>query len=243
MRIYSNTDMERLALDHGVPKHAISVSENLAYHDMPTTLPFEKTFMARYQADLLNEYFLSKDRLIARLPHQMTALTEDELVQKYDSYIPTKINSLQDVLDMVGIERSQLGVQEALGEEVMKPPHIYQTMKNHFVKPQPAPDALRVLMIDASQYFLHDEEMLFDVVEPPLGLMYVLTYLQHRMGNNVQGKIIKSRVDYKDYTELKQKLEDFNPHIIGMRSLTFYRDLFHQTVAVIRQWNTEIPSS
>jgi amino acid adenylation domain-containing protein len=241
VRIYSNTDMENIALASGIPQTAIAMSEHLAYHEIPHTLPFEKSFMSKYQMDFMNEYFLCKERLLTRLPYQMKTLTWDELLQKYDSYLPVPIKTFPDLLEFLGISPSELGEASCLGEEVMKVPDLHQKMKERFLQPEPDQDALRILLLDVSQYLTHDEAMLFDVVEPPLGLMCLLTYLNNRLGTKVNGKIAKSRIDFKNFQELQQLMEEFDPQVIGIRALTFYRNLFHQTAGVIRGLGINIP--
>ncbi|MCI0471200.1 MAG: amino acid adenylation domain-containing protein, partial [Candidatus Aminicenantes bacterium] len=102
-------------------------------------------------------------------------------------------------------------------------------------------NALRVLFLDLSQYFTSDYEMLYDVVEPPLGGMYVMTYLKEKLAERVDIKILKSRIDFDSYNELEELLAEFKPQVIGVRSLTFYRDFFHRTIQVMRQWGIDVP--
>jgi len=78
--------MHRFALQHGVSTEAVERSVHLAYHELPNPALFQK-FCARQQADLLGEYFLRKERLLQVLPGS-PAFTEDELVRKYDTYLP-----------------------------------------------------------------------------------------------------------------------------------------------------------
>jgi amino acid adenylation domain-containing protein len=120
---------------------------------------------------------------------------------------------------------------------------LHEKIKRRFSKPAPAPDALNILLLDLSQFFSSENEnkMLYDVVEPPLGLICILTYLNSKMGPNVNGKIAKSRIDFDNYRELKELLNEFKPDVIGVRSLTYYKDFFHKTIALIRQWGIEVP--
>ncbi|MCP4153366.1 MAG: amino acid adenylation domain-containing protein, partial [bacterium] len=53
------------------------------------------------------------------------------------------------------------------------------------------------------------------------------------------GKIAKSRIDYNDFQQLRQQVEEFKPDVIGIRCMTFYKDSFHKTVARLRQWGVE----
>ena len=88
--------MYKFALDNGISQESIDRSSYLAYHEIPDTLPFTKEFTREYQTLFLEKYFFNKERVKFVLPFQMKVLSEDELVQKYDSYLPTKISSFKD---------------------------------------------------------------------------------------------------------------------------------------------------
>lgn len=241
VRIYGNTDMEKLALANGISQEAINSSQALAYHDIPNTLPFSKDFMFQYKSAFLYEFFLAKERLLHVLPYQMKLLTEDELVQKYNSYLPVEINSLTGLLELAGIKSEEMGIEKCVEEEIVYVPDLNQKMRNHFGEKDYDDNALRILLLDLSQFFSAESNMLFDVVETPLGLMYLLTYLEQCFGPKVRGKIAKSRIDFNNYGELKRLIDEFAPQVIGIRTLTFYRDFFHKTVARLRQWGVTVP--
>lgn len=241
LRIYSNTDMEKLALENGVSKSTIIRSENSAWHELPDTLPFDKSFTLKYQSDYFNDYFLSKERLLQVMPYQMKLMTAGEMVQKYNSYLPVDIYSFDELLQFVEIEREELAETNCLDEEKIAIPGFNQQLKNHFVPDVPSPDALNVLLLDLSQNFSEDRDRLDDLVEPPFGLICLLTNLKHRFGKRVKGKIAKSLIDFNNYRELKILLKQFQPDIIGIRTLTFYKDFFHKTITLMRQWGTDVP--
>ena len=44
VRIFPGTDLEKFALDHGVPRQAINESIDKSYHEVTPTLPFKKEF-------------------------------------------------------------------------------------------------------------------------------------------------------------------------------------------------------
>ena len=48
----------------------------------------------------------------------MENFCEDELNQKYNSYFPTKVKTLDDLLRLARIDRSELKKQNCLTEEV-----------------------------------------------------------------------------------------------------------------------------
>jgi radical SAM superfamily enzyme YgiQ (UPF0313 family) len=241
LKIYPDTDMADLAMQHGVIREDILKCEDLAFHELSPTSPFENSFTKNYQAEFLNEYFLLKERLLHVLPYQAKVLTKDEIVQKYDSYLPYDIGSFEDVLDVAGIKEGELKIDGFRQEEEFAVPDLNRKLREYFPAHKPASDAFRVLLLDLTQYFTDDTDMLYDVVEPPLGAMYIMTYLKEQLGDKVNGKIAKSRIDFDSYEELKTLLEEFRPDVIGVRSLTFYRDFFHQAVGMLRLWGFEGP--
>ncbi|MCU0288457.1 MAG: AMP-binding protein, partial [Acidobacteria bacterium] len=254
LKIYPNTDMALLAIKSGISQKAIEDSANLAFHELPDTLPFDKHFTLNCQSEFLNRYFLDRERLLAVLPLQLKALTADELVQKYDSYLPVAIHSLADLFKFLNITEAELTGQNGKNPVAATPasaatpakdtfavPGLYQKMKTYFPAPQPQENALRILLLDLSQYFSAEAAMLYDVIEPPLGLMYLLTALNKKFGSRINGKIAKSRIDFDSYHELKTLVAEFKPDVIGLRTLTFFKDFFHIVISRIREWGFHGP--
>jgi amino acid adenylation domain-containing protein/non-ribosomal peptide synthase protein (TIGR01720 family) len=241
LTIFPNTEMEKLALDNGIPAEAIDRSLNLAYHELPDTLPFEKDFTIKYQAEFLNDYFLSKERLIHVLPLQMKNLTEAEMVQKYNSYLPIDIKSFNHLLEFFDLRREDLTVKECMEQKRVFVPDLNKKFKAAFPPVKPAENALRLLLLDLSQNFSTVHGRLDEMIEPPLGLMYLMTYLNHLYKEKINGKIAKSMIDFDSFAELKALLEDFQPQIIGIRTLSLYHDFFHETVQKIRHWGIDAP--
>ena len=242
LKIYHNTDIYRLAIKHGVSKEAIERSVGLAYHELPETLPFSKKFTKEFQSRYLNEYFLLKERLLHKLPYQLKTFTRDEIVWKYDSYLPTEIKDLSDLLQMADISTEELGEVTFLPEDYLAAPGFGQAVKKYFPGTKKAEDTFRILLIDGSLFFSsQSKNILYDMVEEPLGLMYLLSYLNKRFGSGVNGKIIKSRIDFDSFDELKTIITDFKPDLIGLRTLSYFKDLFHQMIFLIRQWGVDVP--
>jgi amino acid adenylation domain-containing protein/FkbM family methyltransferase len=241
LKIYPNTDMETLALENGITREAIDHSQILAFHELPDTLPFEKSFMAKFQANLFNEYFLSQERLKHVLPYQVKILTENEIVQKYNSYLPVKINKFAELLQFLKISTEELSAKDCLEESRLEISGLNEKIKQHFPGKKAEPGAMRILLLDLSQYFSGEVDMLFDVVEPPLGLMSLMAYLDQQLGSRVCGKIAKSWIDFDNCGELKVLVDEFKPDIIGLRTLTLFKEFFHRIAALLHQWNPEIP--
>jgi len=244
LKIYPNTEMYRLARQNGIGDNVIQRSVNLAYHELPDTLPFSKAFVKEYQTRFMNEYLLSKERLLHVLPYQVKTLTGDELVQKYNSYLPVDIKSFADIIDCAGITREELGNVTLLPADHMAAPDFGEKVGGHFPAKEKADNPFKVLLLDLSLFFSEQAQgshMLYDMIEEPLGLMYLLSYLNEQFKGGVWGKIAKSRIDFDSFDELKSLLKEFKPHLIGIRTLSYYKEFFHRTVLMIRHWGIDAP--
>jgi amino acid adenylation domain-containing protein len=231
--------MARLAIENGVSAEDIRKSEDMAYHEIPETLPFNKSFTYMYQNVFLNDYFLSKERLLHVLPYQMKVLTEDEIVKKYNSYLPIEINSFSDLLNATGISIDELSVKSCRDEKDFFVSDLNEKINKHFPKHQYSEDAIGVLMLDLSNEFSTNADRLGDLVEPPLGHMYLLTYLNEKLGDKINGKILKSKVDFNSFEDLETIVAEMNPDVIGIRALNVDKNFFHNSVALLRQWGFE----
>ena len=102
---------------------------------------------------------------------------------------------------------------------------------------------MRILLVDLSTYFsTSDSVREYNVLEPPLGLMALLTHLNSKENSDmINGKIIKSRIDFENLEELLTIVNDFQPNLIGFRAMTFYRKFFHDTVAYLRKNKINLP--
>ncbi len=242
LKIYPNTDMYRIALENGISEESMLESASLAYHELPHTLPFPRDFVKNLQARFLDEYFLSRERLLQVLPHQARHFTEEEIIQKYDSYLPTQINHFPDILQLADISMEELPGPGFLPADYSSAPLFGENIKRYFPAGRKAADAFKILLIDTSLLFSsQSRNILYDMVEEPLGLMYLISYLEERFAERVIGKVIKSRIDFDSYEELHRIISDFKPDLIGLRTLTYYRDFFHAVVLRIRQWDFDMP--
>lgn len=242
LKIFPNTEMERLAFEQGISREAIEGSTNLAYHQLPETLPYPKAFAREIQSRIMTEYILDRERVLQVLPAQISTFTEEELVQKYDSYLPADINRFNDITRFFGVTEEELGHPELLPEDWMAAPEFNRRITKHFSSQTPGPGALKILLLDMSQFFSDMEEnLLHSMSEEPLGLMTLLTYLNHTFGSRIDGRIFKSGVDFDNFAGLKKRVVAFQPELIGIRSLTYYKEFFHQTLSLLRQWGITAP--
>ncbi|HLP58191.1 MAG TPA: AMP-binding protein, partial [Candidatus Deferrimicrobium sp.] len=245
LKIYPGTDMEKLALDNGISREAIIRSEKSHHIEFSDNLPFEKSFTSAYQASLLNDYFLLKERLLKLLPLQMKVLSPEEIILKYNSYLPETIKSIDDIFVHTGLSKNEHIIPcEDNKYTIYSAPvaGFNEKLKSHFPVKKPFSGALKVLLLDVSQPFSDlKRTMQYSVTEAPLGLMYLLTSLFQEFGNRIHGKIAKSGVDFDNYTDLKLLLQEFKPDVIGLRTLIFYKNFFHAVIGMIRHWGYEGP--
>jgi len=241
LKIFPNTEMEQMAIECGVPREQIWKSLDQAFDEISETIPFPKSFVFEFQTKVLHEYFLLKERLKHVLPYQMKVLTEDEIVQKYNSFLPIHVMSIASLLQCLGLSGEELELKEFVSENEYYIPDLNNKFRKFFFKEKPNMDALKVLLLDISQYFSGERNVLYDVYEPPLGLMYLMSYLKQQKRNKINGKIAKSRMDFDNYSELKELLDEFQPDVIGVRALSLFKDFFHKIVARIRQWGFDGP--
>ncbi|HEX3044567.1 MAG TPA: amino acid adenylation domain-containing protein, partial [Bacillota bacterium] len=81
----------------------------------------------------------------------------------------------------------------------------------------------------------------YKVAEQPLGLIYLLTYLKQELGEAIDGRIYKSGNDFDSFAELKALVTEFPPDLIGIRTLTYFKEFFHETIALLRGWGIGAP--
>lgn len=241
LRVYLNTGMEKFALMKGFSRDDILKGEMLTYSDLPDLFLSDKNFTLKLQARFLDDYFLSKERLLHVLPYQMKVFTREEIVQKYDSYLPTDIKTFEDLLTFAGIKNDERIGEDFLTADKINVPNLNDKVKKCFPKNDPFSDSLRILLLDLSQFFSNEKMKFYNVLDPPLGLMYLMTYLKKMFGDQIRGRIIKSHVDFDSYNQLRKILREFQPDVIGIRTLTLYKDFFHKTVSKIRQWGFNGP--
>jgi len=243
VRIFPGTELETYALEQGVDQQLINDAQDLPFEDHSPTIPFSEHFTKRVRTIFIREYILSRERLLHILPHQMRLFSEDELNQKYNGYFLSKIKTLDDLLKLVKIDRSELEPSECLEESAIEIPDLKKNIaENYPATVEPRDNALKIMLIDLSTYFSGGTGTReYDVIEPPLGLMALLTYLNDRFGDQISGEIFKSRIDYNSFEELADLVRDFNPDIIGVRALSYYRSFFHETIDSMRKNGISVP--
>ena len=243
VRIFPGTEIEHFALEQGISKKLIEESQDMSYAEGSPTIAFSRDFTTMIRARFIREYVLNKERLLHILPHQMKMFTENELDQKYNAYFPSKINSFKDLLNVVGIKRSDLKVKECLDEKKIEVPNLKTKIEKHFPAIKKDKDALKFLLIDLSTYYVKaGDNREYNVIEPPLGLMALLTYINTQtFAKKINGKMIKSFIDFNNNDELVDAIKEFKPDVIGIRAMTFYRKFFHDAIDHVRKNGIDTP--
>ena len=98
------------------------------------------------------------------------------------------------------------------------------------------------MLLDLSSYFVNEgDNREYNVLEPPLGLLALKTYIDKIFEDKVNGKILKSFIDFNSQKELFKIVEEFEPHLIGIRAMTFYSGFFHETIKYLRDNGIKSP--
>lgn len=101
---------------------------------------------------------------------------------------------------------------------------------------------LKVLLIDANASWLIKRKDILDLEQiiPPIGLMYIATYLKQMFKDQIQVRIVNMVADKVDPESLSAYLKDYCPDVVGIRGLNIYKDVFHQISAAVKKFNKDI---
>jgi radical SAM superfamily enzyme YgiQ (UPF0313 family) len=242
VRAFPNTEIEKFAREQGVPDEIIKKSQDLSYEDVSPSMNFSQDFTKAVKTIFLKDYVLNKERLLSVLPHQMKNFCEDELNQKYSSYFPRKVKNLDDLLRIAGIKRSDIKIENCLDEKKLIVPELNKKIYEKFPKKKVEKDAFKILFMNVSGYFSSESDSQERVLmEPPLGLIALQSYLDREFKGKIEGKILKSRLDFDSYDEAVKVINDFNPDVIGISTMTFYRDFCHRLISFLREKGIKTP--
>jgi len=242
VRAFPNTEIEKFAREQGIPEDVIKKSQDLSYEDTAPSLTFSQDFTKAVKTMFLKDYVLNKERLLSVLPNQFKYFCEDELNQKYNSYFPRQVNNIDDLLRIARIKKSELGEIKCVDENSIKVPEINKKFIKKFPKINKKENALKILLINMSGYFSDDTDSQERVLmEPPLGLLALLSYLNREYKENIDGKILKSRLDFDSYDELVKRINNFKPNIIGISVMTFYKKFVHRAIKHLRDEGIKTP--
>lgn len=239
VRIFPGSLLEQIALENGVTPQQIEESLTIPYHEMPTTIHFNPNFSRKLRLDFTRNYIFNPERMKYVLNQQVKVCNEDELLYKYKTIFPTHINSLDDILRLARLKRSDIDFSNMPAEQEnmidYPAPKPLKKMRKEGVSP------LKILLIDASQFFTKDVTNEINAVEPPLGYLAILTYLNEKFGDQIEGKIYKSGVDFDSMEELHSIVKDFNPDLIGIRTMSYFKNFFADVIKEIRNIGCSAP--
>ena len=113
----------------------------------------------------------------------------------------------------------------------------------YFPPTKTSKDALKLMLVDLSTYYIKvGDNREYNVVEPPLGLMALISYINNTsIGKQINFKIIKSFIDFNSHEELVDCIKEFSPDLLGFRTMTFYKNFFHDAIAHIRKMQIKTP--
>jgi anaerobic magnesium-protoporphyrin IX monomethyl ester cyclase len=92
--------------------------------------------------------------------------------------------------------------------------------------------SLRILLMDVNKVSLDTS---IDMLEYPLGLLYIATALKHTFGEGVQIKIESYDDKTDDLEKVEVLLNQFKPDIFGLRSLTMGRKPLHKIATLAKK--------
>ena len=67
---------------------------------------------------------------------------------------------------------------------------------------------------------------------PPLGLLFVATYLKKNSDHDI--KVIDCNVDAVSYEVLPELIEDFNPDVVGISTITHHLVDAYKVAAIVK---------
>lgn len=239
VRIFPGSLLEKIALENGVTPKQIEESLTMPYHLIPTTIQLDKNFSRKLRLDFTKNYVFNRERLIYVLNNQIKVCSEEELLYKYKTYFPTKIDTLDDVLKLGRLSREDINFSVMKQETECKIQYPKaKPLKRMRREKEPC---LKILFLDASQFFSSEETIEIRAVEPPLGHMAILSYLNDKFGDRIDGKIYKAGVDFDSMEELDDIIDQFSPDVIGIRTMTYFKNFFARIVAEIRNIGCDAP--
>jgi radical SAM superfamily enzyme YgiQ (UPF0313 family) len=244
VHVYPGTELVDLATAAGMSRESILRSEDSAVHQIPETTPFKDlNFIPRLRTKFLMRYWFRKERLLATLPGQMKVMTESELLQYYGNFLKRPLHDIGELLSHFNIAAEELPGAECVPEDDVRVEGLHEKMTKHFRPLYPLRDkGMKILLIDATRHYADtDEGALEGFLHPPIGLMYLATYLHRELPGQVQCKVIKSHADFDNHEELVAIVRAYGPALIGLRSMTYYRDFMHEIVAHLRDKGVEAP--
>lgn len=98
---------------------------------------------------------------------------------------------------------------------------------------------MHVLFVDVSTNFTKPISPHFDTVCPPLGAMCLAAYIRKyiKIKPKPEMRIVNARVDFNSYDEMIELVQEFNPEIVCLRSLTITYEQLFKAAERVKAWN------
>lgn len=99
----------------------------------------------------------------------------------------------------------------------------------------------RVLLIEAiGRWTTQDSELEYEQVVLPLGLMYLSSFVKREIDSSLNVRILNVLTDISPGVGLRGVIEDFDPHVVGVRGLTLFEGIFDDVLAVAKEVDASI---
>ncbi len=94
---------------------------------------------------------------------------------------------------------------------------------------------MRILLIKSSYIHYYNRG-----VSPPLGLMYITSFLREKE-KGAKIKIIDTRVEFSRDGEIKERIKEFKPDIVGISAITVEAPKMHSIAKEVKEVSRNIP--
>ncbi len=92
---------------------------------------------------------------------------------------------------------------------------------------------LQIVLIDFSPIL--ENNVLWNVIEPPLGLMALSAWQKRRFGKLIDISILQAKIDFHSFEEYATIINKRKPDVIGLRCLTISSNQTHQAARIARE--------
>ncbi|WFR57117.1 radical SAM protein [Anaerocolumna sp. AGMB13025] len=241
--IYQGTEMEKIAIRNGIsPEVILKSMSNSTLDEEPLTFPFRnKDFAKSLRRRFYKHYWMNKDRIEKVIHGEMKQMTEKEMVLMYNDWFGINATKFNEILDYFSIPKDNFINKTFKSEAEIEVNDFQLKIENYFNKHKVYfTNGLKILLIDVTLSFHQVEQEKNRYIIPPMGILFIATYLKDKLKNQVHIKIAKENVDYCNMEELKDIVKKYGPDVIGLSTVTMFKKNMHAAAACIKE-NFDIP--
>jgi radical SAM superfamily enzyme YgiQ (UPF0313 family) len=111
---------------------------------------------------------------------------------------------------------------------------------------------MNILFIDVNSIWVNNRELKYSEIRKtmrkgyqtvssiPIGLMSLSSSLKKEFGNDISIKLVNTVVDCRSPEMLQEILKEYNPDIVGLRSLSMQKNILKETSKIIKEFNNNI---